>query len=117
VKVYFDGLRTKVLLRLGRINQFLDAQLNAASGTAGQTIVATRDGVPVIETQSPPKAVNIEAEWAVESVRRDQLDLEALRYCFTDHQLMLACKRHLRETGQRHLAGVQYEQHARLGAR
>jgi hypothetical protein len=113
VKRYFDGLRAKVGTRLGRISQFLDAQLQEA-GRSATTVAISYDGVAVIETRAAHIETPVAAEWQVDGVERDALDLEALRYYFTDHQLLLASRKHLRETGARQVAGVMYRQHATL---
>jgi hypothetical protein len=52
--------------------------------------------------------------WDIVSIDRQSLDLEALRGCFTDHQLLMAARRHMETYGNRNLRGATYEQQVSL---
>jgi hypothetical protein len=83
-----------------------------------ETVMINRETGEVLGTATrapsapPPSAVEIPMVWEVAAVDRDSLDLEQLRPLFTDGELMLAAKRHLKEKGPHTLRGVTYEQRA-----
>jgi hypothetical protein len=80
--------------------------VNTETGEVLAQISASDDRRQAIET--------IPTKWDVASVDRQTLDLEALRGCFTDHQLLMAAKKHMEMYGSRSLRGATYEQQVSL---
>jgi hypothetical protein len=72
-----------------------------------ETVAAKTSTVDKLSTQP-----NIDLDWEVNGVDRKSLDLEALRYFFTDACLMTAAKRHLAAHGPRSLRGITYRRTA-----
>ena len=53
--------------------------------------------------------------WHVDSVSRDEIDLEALRPYFSETALLNAARHHLKHHGPHSLKGVSYAEKAILG--
>ena len=70
------------------------------------------DGVEEHATVDAPPLIDV--AWAVESIDRDTVDLEALRRYFTDNSILAACKKHLTDHGPNEVRGVKYTKTGKL---
>jgi polyhydroxyalkanoate synthesis regulator phasin len=109
--------RASVVSSLDALRQAVRAQ-DASLSASEAVIVNSETGEVLAQISSPTETrkviESIPTTWDVVAVDRHALDLEALRGCFTDYQLLMAARKHLEVYGNRNLHGATYEQQVSL---
>jgi hypothetical protein len=109
--------RSSIVSSLDSLRQI--AKLHETSQPSNEAVIVNTETGEVLAQISTPderrQAIeSIPTKWDVVSVDRQTLDLEALRGCFTDHQLLMAARKHMEVYGNRNLRGASYEQQVSL---
>jgi polyhydroxyalkanoate synthesis regulator phasin len=109
--------RASIVSSLDALRQAVRAQ--DASPFASEAVIVNSETGEVLaqissHTETRKVIESIPTTWDVVSVDRQALDLEALRGCFTDYQLLMAARKHMEVYGNRNLRGATYEQQVSL---